>query len=123
MVIDGIFIPYDNSLKVGIIHVEHDPSIFLPSVRELIDCELLEFISLTSMLGHEKCLIIDDSGKLKDDLESTINTRATLYFQLLTGSLDVIAGNAIIFGRSDPDLISVPDINYYVDLFNSRCFR
>lgn len=123
MIIDGLFIPYDDTLKCGIIHVERESSLFLPFVRELIDCELLEFISLSSMLGKEKCLIIDDSGKLKDNWESTINIRATHFFQLLTGSDDVIAGNAILFGRFYEDLTSLPDTDYYVDLFNDVLYE
>lgn len=118
MIIDGIFIPYDDTLKCGIIHVERESSFFLPFVRELIDCNVLDFITLSSMLGQKKCLIIDDNGKLKDNWESSINIRATHYYQMLTGSNDVIAGNSILFGFFGEDLISLPDTDYYVDLFN-----
>lgn len=118
--ITGIFIPYDQRQLCRCFDFDDSSSeVLLKSLRELIGCEILDFLTLPTMLKNKRCLVIDDNGKLRDDWLLTVNSRATFFFQLLSHSDDMIAGNAILFDCIDGDICSPFFPETSCDLLNS----
>lgn len=77
---------------------------WLETAYDLIGCDCIEIVQT---VFRDVVLVIDDSGKLKEDWEDRINHDASaLYFGSNFG--DMIVGNAILAYRVGPDLVPVP---------------
>lgn len=84
---------------------------FLSTCYSLIDCDLIEIVSTWL---PDIVLIVDESGKLKEDWKP--NPIASI---LYPNPYDSIAGTAIIARRSGPDLVPLldSDIEFLSDFF------
>ena len=91
---------------------------FLHASYDLIQCDLIQIITLPTMINQRfRALVIDDCGKLKDGW--LFNNRASWLYNLVTQSKDPIAGNALLFDSDGSDILSIFAPDTVVDILNT----
>ena len=65
----------------------------LQEVYDLIGCRMVE---LVGPMDDDRCMLVDEEGKLKQGWETRINSQATNMYRTRFGISDVIVGNALL---------------------------